>query len=86
MPAGANLTGLSSDIAISPNPVVDVLRIVIEKSYKLEVLSLSGRLLGTYQLNSRENYIDMSTLPSGVYVLRLIDDNGDVSSYRLIKE
>jgi len=25
-------------------------------------------------------------LPSGVYVLRLIDENGGVSSYRLIKE
>ncbi len=70
---------VKTDINIYPNPVNDVLNIHVsdpmESLAKYQILSVSGRVLmeGTFSPNdSRRNHqINTSSLPKGVYLLKL---------------
>ncbi|HEY0976500.1 MAG TPA: T9SS type A sorting domain-containing protein [Flavobacteriales bacterium] len=66
----------ASDVGVHPNPVIDRIRITSARiagnggAYTL--LDGSGRSLRTGSLDrSPENHIDVSALPSGVYLLRI---------------
>jgi hypothetical protein len=76
-------------ISIYPNPAENSLHLLMPEGYKAvsaDVLRPDGRSLQTY-LFSTENRtpdIDISTLPAGIYVLRLNCGN-DVSVCRFVK-
>lgn len=87
-----NQTGLAeipvfkdNDIKIYPNPVKDELRfesngLTISKT---EIISLSGKII--YQFIDSGNQINVSTLPKGVYFIRIETVNGIVTR-KFVKE
>jgi hypothetical protein len=73
----------TSNLSLSPVPVKDVLTIASsEKVNSFEVYNLVGKKL----FSSNTESINVSSLSTGVYVAKIIDQNGVVSTKRFIKE
>jgi hypothetical protein len=81
-----NKTILNDVVKISPNPVQDILQVNINANATDEVnvalYDVFGRAIETVSLIN--NQIDMSTLPSGIYMLK-VNINGVVLTERIIK-
>ena len=71
-------------IKIYPNPVTDFVQISSEQSIKtVEVYDDLGRLTNTSFQNQR---VDVSKLSSGVYFLKITDENGAVVTNKILKK
>lgn len=61
-------------VGVSPNPTNDMLTVSGSNWTKAKVMDLQGRTLLAVQLNAGK--LDVSTLPVGMYVVRLTDADG----------
>jgi choice-of-anchor B domain-containing protein len=77
-----------SDYLIYPNPFKD--QLVIESansSYsRYEFYDLSARMLVAGSLQNHKTVVDLQGLPSGVYIIRLMNDAGQFDQQKLIKQ
>ena len=93
LPAGGNKDGESSDISetgtelisIYPNPTSSVLFVVAPVGSELSLLDINGRVISSRIVDSIEEQFEMSSLSEGVYMLRVISDQG-VTTQRIIKQ
>lgn len=72
--------------ALFPNPVMDLLQIRLTNSGGAQLLifnSLGQKAYNTW-LNDQESSVDVSDLPTGIYVVRILS-RGSSRSYKLIK-
>lgn len=74
----------SKKFQVYPNPAVTQLFIRNSNSSQAKVYDMDGRLVCSKQLN-KDDFIDVSNLPNGVYVLMLIF-NDTVSQHRFLKQ
>ena len=80
--------GLGMEIAVFPNPVTD--RLTVQASASVSTLrcrlfDMHGRQLSTVTMNDGTAHIECSSLPAGVYMLRVDDGTERASSYRIVK-
>ena len=86
-PAGINILQ-SSKISVCPNPATDKITIEIAAglaSSQLSIINLNGEEVLTRQITQPKTQIDISNLPSGVYIVRLTNDK-TVEVRKIIKE
>ncbi|GAA4777184.1 MULTISPECIES: LamG-like jellyroll fold domain-containing protein [Flavobacterium] len=70
-------------VSMYPNPVQEVLNIQTETNLKsIEIYNLQGQKV----LEAKQNKINISNLKSGVYMVRIEDENSGVANKRIIKE
>jgi len=72
-----------------PNPAKDILHLKLGNSsspQKLTVLSLNGKIHKEVSIENGKQLVNIHDLPSGMYVLRLEDQNGNYFMAQLIKE
>lgn len=71
-----------------PNPVRDRINIVNSDGSlsHVQIVDSSGKTVLNRRLKAGQERIDLSALPSGIYVLRLYSSNGLVRSQKIIKE
>ena len=71
-----------------PSPAKDRLALRFnnnnESCNEIRIYSIDGRLLKTQNDNFED--IDVSNLPSGVYIMKIISANGEVSTEKFVKE
>jgi len=71
-------------VAIYPNPVVDMLHIeTTETVSRIEIFNLQGSLVMVAEGNTTA--INVSVLPAGTYVIRIITETGAVATQRFVK-
>ena len=70
------------EIKIYPNPVSDKVNIEMENFDYLTIFDFSGKQL----LMQKEKVVDLSRLSTGVYIINLIDIDGNKSSKKVIKQ
>ena len=71
------------DVAVYPNPVQNVLNIKIDQAIKsVEIYNMQGQKVKV----SNVSQIDLSGLHSGMYLVRIEDENNGVATKRIIKE
>ena len=76
---------IDDQIFIYPNPFKDNLYIKSEfKNRTVDIYSLTGKLI--FHSNETPSKIDLSSLPNGMYILRLSNSSGNHVSKKLIKE
>jgi hypothetical protein len=79
-------------IELFPNPADDVVYIsahlTFNKPYKVNILNLSGQLVLNNYINSSNDLLklDISGLPSGFYILKLLEVNNQFSKKLIIKK
>jgi hypothetical protein len=67
---------------IYPNPVADILNLDFDtqlSSPKIEILDINGRLIFSYELNPAKQQVDVSSLPAGTYICRVLAKEGEAS-------
>ncbi|MFN5417307.1 MAG: T9SS type A sorting domain-containing protein, partial [Flavobacteriia bacterium] len=70
--------------SLYPNPVKDILSIkTAAKIASISVLSLDGKEISTYKVDSK---INVSNLNAGIYFLEVKAENGLISKTKFIKE
>ncbi|NPA35967.1 MAG: T9SS type A sorting domain-containing protein [Chlorobi bacterium] len=65
-------------IKVYPNPASDYLTISTNgeiNNAQIEIYSINGKLIKKDKFSSSDNYIDISSLPEGIYLLRIKCDN-----------
>ena len=76
----------SSNSRIFPNPVKDILNISFtEMISKIEVHNMLGQIVQSQNVNANESRIDMSSLATGTYLVRVTIDT-NVKTFKVIKE
>ncbi len=79
----------SSALNIIQNPVQNMLQVQVNsgepKTNYLVVYDCSGRRLKTANVSNGLQTIDISTLPSGTYILQLITSDGQICNERFVK-
>lgn len=77
-----DLNPSNNSIKIFPNPASDLLQIQSEKTIsKLEIYSMQGELLKSFELRSKTGKASLDGLPLGSYLLKVQDGLG----YRMIR-
>jgi predicted secreted hydrolase len=76
-----NITEDDNSIMVYPNPAnnqitIDFPAFTTNNNTKMELLNLDGKLLKNKNIVKSKTQLDVSDLPSGIYVLKLTDNNG----------
>nr|MBS0036976.1 T9SS type A sorting domain-containing protein [Saprospiraceae bacterium] len=73
-------------IEVYPNPTDGLLQIALPDNYsgELTVINLSGKILSTYTIEDRENYILQMPNQSGMYILRFESTDGKSEHHRIM--
>lgn len=72
--------------SIYPNPLQDILVIKTELGDLLSVYDFKGSLIQKWNLNRDNIVLDASNWNSGTYILKLINKNGVVESFKIVKK
>lgn len=85
-------SSLNSRLSIFPNPTSGVVTLRAEALREVSILDLNGRTVANHQfvisnpgIQNSEFTIDLSDLPAGLYLLRIVTDNG-VTMQKILKE
>lgn len=73
-------------VEVYPNPASEVVVVEGVDLKELEISNLFGQVLGHYQAAGEETRIDISTLPTGTYLLGITDACGKRSVRKMVKE
>lgn len=68
-----------------PNPTTGILNFVSEGSTEYELFDLKGVLVAKGVTSSTDSKIDLSGFEVGTYVLKMVNENGGVSSFKVVK-
>lgn len=65
-----------SFIKLAPNPASQFVRVQLQEEMNVEIYSMTGALLHSEKLSNGENTISVSSLTTGLYILRFTDNSG----------
>ncbi len=82
---GINEMNNKLNFAVYPDPVSDNLTIDCSQQAIIEITNIQGQLIETHTASSNKTSIDVSALPCGVYIVKVITENG-VGVEKFIKE
>jgi hypothetical protein len=89
MPVALSVANVSTVQAeIYPNPVVEQLNIFFATPTNAMVTlsAIDGRVLAKQQVRGVKASINVSSLPAGVIILTIIDENGGITARRMLKQ
>ena len=80
-------TNIEKMISVYPNPVKDILTIYNTKSIikEVRIVDVVGREVKRIIINNNESSFDIKELKSGIYILTIHTDNGNITK-RIVKE
>lgn len=86
--AGLDDRSDAAALQLFPNPVNDELQVQMDRptiTTTYRILTADGRLLREARIGSSIERVDVRTLPSGTYLMHILDANGQVVQRRFIK-
>ncbi len=81
--------GISLEFSVYPNPTSDYLKLKVE-NYNLENLTyqlydVSGSLIQNGEIVNQETILETGGLAPAAYYLRIIDNNKEIKTFKIIK-
>jgi len=76
-------------LTISPNPVVNLTTITLDSKIdgKIELFDISGKMISSSNINSDQYTLDMSMYSTGLYFVKLTDQNQNLfETQRIVKK
>lgn len=75
--------------SVYPNPTTDYIRLKV-KNYKIknityQLYDINGKLLESKKVDGNETSINMETFIPSIYFLKIIDNNKEVKTFKIIK-
>jgi hypothetical protein len=87
---GTNEIAMTISPSVFPNPTTDNLTLQVKDfstdKLNYELYNMQGMLLETKQINANQTQINMSRLPIATYFIKVISDNKQVQSFKIIKK
>lgn len=87
---GADNFNISLELSVYPNPTTDFIYLIVkESSYEslqYQLFDLNGRLIENNKVSNSSTIIQMYKYPSAVYLLKVIDNNKEVKTFKIIKK
>jgi uncharacterized delta-60 repeat protein len=80
-----NLDNLN-DFNLSPNPFNDVLNISISSNAKIEIFDIVGKSIQNQTIENGLSQIDLGSLASGVYMMKVVNENNQTKTIRVVKK
>lgn len=74
------------DFTIYPNPVKSYLNVKTQTAFSYKLFSLTGKVLQSGTLEQGTSQLDVANLPTGLYLLRLEDKQGQNKTIKVMKE
>jgi hypothetical protein len=81
---GVNELQTNADVIVYPNPMNETLTVSMLGNHKLQSAILYD-LVGNEIITSNKSEIIVSQLQSGIYVIRVIDNNGNTYTQKIVK-
>jgi hypothetical protein len=81
----SSLNGSASTIAIYPNPANDQFYVSAGSGSEISLMDLNGRIIATRTVDNTEVSFDISSLASGVYMVRIKTDD-KVINEQIVKQ
>jgi len=86
---GINENSINLRTSVYPNPTTDFLKLEVESEslYGLtyELFDLSGKLVASQKVNDTQTSIDIESFSKATYLLRVVQNNQIIKTYRIIK-
>jgi hypothetical protein len=74
------------DVSVYPNPFASEIKIKgLNDKSAYTIYDLTGKQMFSDKIKSEENFVNLSILSSGVYLLKLNNENGNYKTYKIIK-
>ncbi|MEI6817880.1 MAG: T9SS type A sorting domain-containing protein [Bacteroidota bacterium] len=81
--------GINLVCSAYPNPTKDNLTLKIEGELKMQYIALicdlNGKLLGNNKIESNETNIAMNNFSAGTYFLKVMQNNKEIKTFKIIK-
>ena len=81
--------GIDLVVSAFPNPVTDHLMLRVDRydfeSLHYQLFDVNGRMVKTGMITSPETLIDMTGFARATYLLRLLDEDKEIKTFRIIK-
>ena len=81
---------ISLSVTAYPNPVADQLILTIENielsSLSIQLCDMQGKILQNEKITGRQTSIAMDNLISATYFVKVIQDNKEIKTFKIIKE
>jgi hypothetical protein len=91
-PIGTNVLSIDTieklTASVYPNPTNGIVNISLKEGslLKIELFSMTGKLLFKKNLNSETYTLDMSDYSSGLYHMKVFNQNNDIVNTKILKE
>jgi hypothetical protein len=81
-----NTIAAAGEISISPNPSADIITVNSdERITKVELIDLTGKTVRSINPSSQKVTLNISGLMNGIYIGKIYDETGTVTSRKIIK-
>jgi hypothetical protein len=89
MPTGEDTYGINPELSIYPNPATDYLLLKVKDytpcNFSYQLYDLNGKLLKNKKLESCETIIQVDKLSRSIYFLKVIDNETEVRTFKIVK-
>lgn len=76
-----------NSLSVYPNPVKDMLNFKSSQPIeRAEIYTLSGQKISSKQFTVKKNSLNLSALPAGIYVIRVVLKDGSLETFKVVKE
>jgi len=87
-PLTINKLAIENGIKVFPNPSKDIVYISLDElqsNLEISFFDISGKLIYEGKMLTQKKKIDISVLQTGIYILKLKDENGNVFTHKITK-
>ena len=80
----SNQNFVENNLKIYPNPTTDILNLDLQEEATLSVFDISGKQLLTQKANGNTQ-LNLSAFAKGIYVLKIVNDNTETKTLKIVK-
>ena len=87
---GMDNFNINLQMSVYPNPTTNYLQLEVKNmdfSYlSYQLFDLNGRLIANQKITSETSTIPMEQLPTAVFLLKVVDNNKEIKTFKIIKK
>lgn len=86
---GVDITEISLDLTVFPNPTTDILNLKMGfkdyEKYYYDIFDGSGKLLASKSISQAQTQITMTSYPAGIYLLKISKGSKIIKIFKVLK-
>ena len=87
---GAENFNINLQLAVYPNPTTNWLQLEVKNTdftnLSYQLFDLNGRMIYNQKVTTETSTISMEQLPATVYLLKVLDNNKEIKTFKIIKK